>query len=109
MLWVAEWGTIGVLWDDADGRYDAYDDPFDPEKPEPAPLAAADPNLIEPRQGFGKVWRQQHEQERQQNTQHGAALHRRRIEVCGLDRTMIEAPASSGPGSVRVWRATEAS
>src|SRR5882724_5996887 len=42
MLWVAEWGTISVLWADADGRYDAYDDLFDPEKPEPAALAATD-------------------------------------------------------------------
>src|SRR4051794_16941356 len=54
MLWVAEWGTISVLSDSPDGHYEAYDDLFDPEKSEPAPLDSADPNLIEPRQGFGK-------------------------------------------------------
>ena len=58
MLWVEEWASISVLYRGTDSRYDAYDDLFSPDQPQPVPLAAPNPNLQEPRQGFGKIWRQ---------------------------------------------------
>ena len=55
MVWVEEWGSVSVLHLDA--TYDAYNDYFDPEIAEPAPLSPPSPALLEPRTGFGKVWR----------------------------------------------------
>jgi hypothetical protein len=58
MLWVEEWASISVLYDGGDSHYDAYDDLFSPDKTQPAPLTMPDSPLIEPRQGFGKIWRE---------------------------------------------------
>ena len=56
MLWVEEWASISVLHEG--GAYEAYDDLFSPDEVQPAPLTVPDSTLIEPRQGFGKIWRQ---------------------------------------------------
>jgi hypothetical protein len=58
MLWVEEWASISVLYDGADRHYDAFDDLFSPDQVQPAPLTMPDSTFIEPRQGFGKIWRQ---------------------------------------------------
>jgi uncharacterized protein with LGFP repeats len=55
MLWLAEWGTITVF--EEGGAYEAHDDLFDPRDPPPATMAPTSPELLEPLQGFGKIWR----------------------------------------------------
>ena len=55
MLWLAEWGTITVFKED--GSYDSLDDLYDPTDPAPAAMTPPAPDLLEPLQGFGKIWR----------------------------------------------------
>src|SRR5215471_4620212 len=55
MLWLQEWGIVNVLRED--GGYDGYDDQYSPDKPESAGLTPPSPELQEPRQGFGLIWR----------------------------------------------------
>lgn len=55
MLWLEEWVMIVVMVRGA--PYDAYDDLFYPGDPESADLTPPADGLLEPRQGFGEVWR----------------------------------------------------
>jgi hypothetical protein len=55
MLWLQEWGIVNVLRED--GGYDGYDDQYSPDKPESGGLTPPSPELQEPRQGFGLIWR----------------------------------------------------
>jgi uncharacterized protein with LGFP repeats len=55
MLWLAEWGTITVF--EEGGAYESHDDLFDPLDAPPAAMPPPAPDLLEPLQGFGKIWR----------------------------------------------------
>jgi len=54
MLWRADMGQVYVLLPD---RWISYADEYRPGDPEPEPLGAPEPGLLEPRLGFGKIWR----------------------------------------------------
>ena len=55
MLWLQEWGSITVFKEG--GQYESVDDLFSPGEPESAGLTPSAPDLQEPKQGFGAVWR----------------------------------------------------
>jgi len=55
MLWLEEWMSIVVMSEGS--SYTAYDDLYTPDQPESLGLDPPDPALLEPRAGFGKVWR----------------------------------------------------
>ena len=55
MLWLREWGSVTIL--NAGGTYEAYNDQYSVDKPEALGLTPPLPGLLEPRQGFGAIWR----------------------------------------------------
>jgi uncharacterized protein with LGFP repeats len=55
MLWLQEWGSVTVLH--ADGTYEGHNDQFSAGEIEVLGLVPPAPELLEPRQGFGEIWR----------------------------------------------------
>jgi hypothetical protein len=55
MLWLQEWGSITVFLDG--GSYESHTDQFSAGEPELMGLVPPSAELLEPKQGFGEVWR----------------------------------------------------
>ena len=55
MLWLQEWGSITVFKEG--GAYESHDDVFSPGETETMGLTPPSAELLEPKQGFGAVWR----------------------------------------------------
>ena len=55
MLWLQEWGSITVFKEG--GSYESHEDLFSAGEPESMGLTPPSAELLEPKQGFGAVWR----------------------------------------------------